>query len=196
MKIGMIFECGPDGADKKVGEWLAKRIRQDLELMSITLDNKPNLVSECGRSTADLIAQGCERVLIFWDLYPPWRKDGERPCRKEDRENILQSLKEAGVPLKFVSLICITEELEAWLIADGRALSVFLSTPSHPVRIKDEKKPERVRNPKKKLLKLFRETIGKEYVDMLHAEKIVRNLPDFKKIRRAASFLRFEEKLN
>jgi hypothetical protein len=193
MKVGMIFECGKEGADKKVCEYLAQKLLPDIEISSITLTNKPKLLRECGEQTAMLLKEGCEQVLIIWDLYPPWREHNEKPCRKEDRERIFSSLKEAGVTSPNVYLICIREELEAWLIADGRALSTVLSTPAHPVKIKDTKKPDNVKNPKGKLRKIFKETIGRDYNDMVHAEKIVRELPDMKK--RSPSFVRFAAKL-
>jgi hypothetical protein len=48
MKIGMILECGPSGADKKVCEHLAKQLLPDIEITSFTLDNKPKMIAECG----------------------------------------------------------------------------------------------------------------------------------------------------
>lgn len=165
----------------------------DIEISSVTLDTKMNLIAECGEHAAILLSEGCERVLIIWDLYPAWHE--EKPCRKEDREQIFTSLKEARVSSPNVYLICIREELEAWLIANGRALSRLLSTPTHPVKIKDAKKPDLVKNPKGKLRNIFNENTGKDYHDMVHAEKIVRKLPDFNKIKHSLSFERFVAKL-
>ncbi|MGE0825386.1 MAG: hypothetical protein AB7G75_27675 [Candidatus Binatia bacterium] len=123
MKVGMIFECGPDGADLQVCRYLARLLQSDIEIAHVTLDNKPKLVSECGAAAARLLAEGCERVVIVWDLHPPWRSNKQKPCRKEDRETISSALSRAGVDAQQVSLVCIEEELEAWLIADGRALT-------------------------------------------------------------------------
>ena len=134
MKIGMIFECGPEGADKKVCEYLARQLVPNLEISSIPLDTKPKLVADCGEVTAILLSEGCERVLIIWDLFPSWNK--EEPCRKEDREQIFESLKQAGVSSPNVYLICIREELEAWLIADGQALSKVISNYTNPIKLK------------------------------------------------------------
>ena len=52
MKVGIIFECGPDGADRKVCEHLAKRIKPDLKIESVTLDNKPKMIRGCGQRAA------------------------------------------------------------------------------------------------------------------------------------------------
>jgi hypothetical protein len=46
LKVGLILECGPDGADKKVCEYLAgvhlaRLIGAAVETSSVTLDNKP-----------------------------------------------------------------------------------------------------------------------------------------------------------
>lgn len=191
----MIFECGQEGADKKVCEYLARELSPDIDIISVTLNSKPKLLRECGEKTATLLEDGCERVLIIWDLYPPWRGHHEKPCRKEDREQIISSLNNADVTSPNVYLVCIREELEAWLVADGRALSTVISTKAHPVKIKDEKKPDSVKNPKGKLRKIFTENTGKDYNDKIHAEKIIKALPDWKKIRRSSSFKRFISKL-
>lgn len=196
MKVGMIFECGPDGADKSVCEHLVRMLDPDIEIApSVTLGNKPNLLSECGSSAAQLLTDGCDRIIIVWDLYPAWREKGQRPCRKEDCEIIMNSLATAGVTPANVYLVCIEEELEAWLLADGRAISAVLSKPTHPVKVKDKKKPEGIKNPKKQLNKIFQENTGRPYVDRQHAKMIVEELEDLNKLRRCITFVRFAEKV-
>jgi hypothetical protein len=189
MKIGLILECGPEGADKKVCELVIRRIAAEIEVITVTLDDKPNLVQNCGRAAAQLFSDGCDRVVIVWDLHPPWRD--QRPCRKEDRENIRQSLNNAGLSGASVYLVCIEEELEAWLIADGRALSAVLSRPTHPVTISHTRRVHQVRNPKAQLTKIFQQYAGTRYLDLTHAEKIIRELPDFSQLRRCETFARF-----
>ncbi len=193
MKVGMIFECGPQGADKKVCEYLAKRVRSDLEIKSETLNDKPNLIAECGTVAAELLEDGYERVVIVWDLYPAWRR-GTRPCRKEDRDGIMDSLTSAGVELDKVALVCIEEELEAWLLADNRAISEVLSRPTHKVNIGRQRNPQRG-NPKKRITKLFYENIGRPYRDLKYAEMIVQAIPDLQRIRRIDTFRRFALKV-
>ncbi len=97
VKVGMIFECGPEGADKQVCEHLATLIRPDIQIEGVTLTNKQRLISECGQAAATLLASGCERVLIFWDLWPPWGGRQSRPCRKNDRQRIWEALVAAHV---------------------------------------------------------------------------------------------------
>ena len=195
MKVGMIFECGPDGADRKVCEHLTRRLLPDIEIVSVTLDNKPKLVADCGLAAARLLREGCDRVVVVWDLHPPWRTKGLRPCRRDDRQAILGSLTKARVRPSQVSLVCIAEELEAWLIADGRAVSTVLSRSAHPVRVPDVKRPERTRKPKTHLNKVFQRYSGRPYVDRIHAKMIVEALPDLTRIKRCATFVRFAVKV-
>ena len=58
-KIGMIFECGPQGVDKQVCEYLAGHLRADVELAFSTLDNKDNLLRDAGKAAKQLLADGC-----------------------------------------------------------------------------------------------------------------------------------------
>ena len=194
MKVGMIFECGPDGADRKVCEHLAKRIKPDLKIESVPLDSKPKMIRGCGQRAALLLAGGCERVVIVWDLYPAWRERGAKPCRKEDRDSIMRSLKAADVDTDKVFLVCIEEELEAWLLADHRATSQFLSKPHRKVKLRPQRFPERD-NPKKRLRKIFNKHIGRDYVDRDHAENIAKAIPDFKRLRKVETFRRFALKI-
>jgi len=198
MKLGFILECGPQGADLKVCKNFVSRIRPNDEFFPITLDNKPKLISGCGKAALQLLNSGCDKIFIIWDLFPDWRDDRTRPCRNEDVTSIINSLNSAQVPLSKVSLVCIEQELEAWLIADGRAISDFLSTPTKAVLIKHETRPDRVQNPKKKLNQYFTQNRGNgyNYIDYLHAEKLVALIPDFKKIKKSESFKRFYFKLS
>ena len=75
MKVGMIFECGPKGADQQVCKYLAQRLLPDIEIVPpITLGNKPRLLSDCGPAAANLLREGCERIIIVWDLDSLWEK--------------------------------------------------------------------------------------------------------------------------
>lgn len=191
MKIGMIFECGPNGPDQQVCEYLVNRLEPEYEISSATLNNKPNLLSDCGPAAATLLEGGCDRVVIIWDLYPAWRKKGERPCRREDREAIFQSLANADVDSSRVYLVCIEEELEAWLLADERALIQVLSRPTHPVKLNRIKNTEEVTNPKARLTQIYKENRGHKYNDLTDAIRIVRAIPDYGRIQRCRTFQRF-----
>jgi hypothetical protein len=196
MKLGMIFECGPQGADKKVCEYLVQKICPGIEIVSITLDNKQKLLRDSGSSAALLLSQGCSYVLIIWDLYPPWGARGQRPCRHEDRQAVLQGLQQANVQIDLISLVCIEAELESWLLADERALSEVLSRPTYHARVPRQRAPETIQNAKGKLRDIYRQQAGRVYNDQIDAIRIVQAMPDLNRVRRACgTFCRFEEKL-
>lgn len=194
MKVGFIFECGPAGADVQVCEFLARQIVPGIESVSRTLDNKPGLIQDCGLVAAKLLEDGCERVLIVWDLRPALT--GKKPCRKHERETVLSRLDAVGVADKPIFLICIEQELESWLLADEVKISAYLSTAAHPYVAKRVSKPDRESNPKAAMMNHFKSTLGRRYEDRIHAIKVLRAADtDFKKLRRSPSFARFEQKL-
>ena len=122
MKLGFVVECTVDGPDEKVYPLLARRIRSDIEIYKpVTMGDKRSLITECGPWVATLLQRGCDLVLIAWDLRPRWKEDGV-PCLTFDRTLILQSLTDEGVDLNKVGLVCNITMLEAWLLADKRAI--------------------------------------------------------------------------
>jgi len=196
MKLGLIVESGPQGAEVQVLPYLAEQIVPGVKVSPVTFRNKPDMIANCGPAVVNLLNDGCDKVLIIWDLYPAWRESGCRPDCVEDCQAIRQSLRTANVADDGrVVLICIREELEAWLVADGRALSAALSRPTHRVRVRDTKNPDTANNPKTRLRRIFRQHGHGDYSDRTHAIRIVRALPDHNRIRRSQSFQRFSSKL-
>jgi hypothetical protein len=194
MKIGFIFECGPQGADKQVCEFLAREIRPEITPVSRTLDNKPRLLQECGLVAANLLDDGCQRILIIWDLRPAW--PGKKNCRKVERNAVLDSLAKAGLVGKPVFLVCVEQELESWLFADEAKISAYLSTDAHAYSAKRVRSPDLVQNPKSVMMSHFKDARGWRYEDRIHAVKIMRSgNTDLKKLRRSPTFSRFETKL-
>jgi hypothetical protein len=199
MKIGFIFECGPEGPDVQVCRQLVRTLDPAIQFISSTLDNKKKLIEACGPVAKALLSE-CEKVIVVWDLYPPWRERGMKPCRHEDRQAIFLSLQAEEVDLNKVFLVCIQEELEAWLLADDRAVAAVLQPLKHPHpvgRITRNSNPDRIRNPKRMLTKIFIRELGpsRRYVDYRHALLIANEITDFRKIRRSASFVRFALKV-
>ncbi len=196
MKVGFVFECGPQGADKQVCEFLALRIRPEILPVSRTLDNKPNLLKDAGKVAAALLAEGCERVLVVWDLRPAWPDKKDKPCRKDERDAILNAITNAGIANHPVFLVCVEQELESWLLADEAMISAFLSTEAHPYAAKRVRQPDRVPNPKTVLMNHFKVARGWRYQDHSHAIKVLNaTATDLKRLRRSPSFVRFESKL-
>jgi uncharacterized protein DUF4276 len=178
-----------------VCEYLVRQLHPHTEVVSVTLTEKRNLISHCGEAAAQLLRDNCQRVVIVWDLYPPWRNKGEKPCRYEDRKAILESIQQAGVTSQNVHLVCIREELEAWLIADNRAIEIAISklVDHKRPRIAKVADPDSVSKPKVRLMKIFKQHTPRQYEDHIHAVKIVRELESlgFNRIRRSKSFARF-----
>jgi len=196
MKIGLIFECGPQGADQQVCEYLAGKLRPGVTLVPRTLDNKANLLASAGLVAADLLADGCERVLIVWDLRPAWPDKTHKPCRRNERVALLDGLAKAGVGGAPVFLVCIEQELESWLLADEAKISAYLSTAAHAYKAARTAKPDRSQQPKARMMRHFKAARNWHYEDRVHALKILKEgEPDWRKLRRSESFARFEAKL-
>ena len=197
MKIGLIFECGPQGADKQVCEYLGKTLLPDATFVSRTLDTKPNLLAQAATVTAALLADGCDRVLIIWDLRPAWPDKVYKPCRHLERTALLGTLQQAGIGQNNqVFLICIEQELESWLLADEEKLSGYLSTGAHGYQAGRVRHPDRERQPKAAVINHFKQARGWRYDDKVHAIKVISNGSiNISRLRRSASFGRFESKL-
>lgn len=191
MKVGLVLECGPQGPDELVCEYLIKQLRPGTTVTSATLTNKSILIRDCGTATANLLRSGCDRVVIVWDLRPTWGSRKAQPCRRRDRNAIFASLSAAGIASPNVFLVCIEAMLEAWLLADERALTERLHNPSHPRQIKRVRNPESVIDPKAALISLFRQHGRPDYTDRTDAIKIARAIPDWNRLRRCDTFARF-----
>jgi len=209
MKIGCIFECGKDGPDIQVCRYLVDKLNSvynnlnlNIEFKSISIGNKTNkdiLFENCGPAAKKMLEiDRCEKVIILWDLYPNHKE--EKPCRRQDREKILDKLNAQGVDLNRVSLVCICQEFEAWLLADHRAVENMIAELKHPHsvgKIPKCKKPDSVNKPKTRLTKIFNQELGKHrrYIDYQDAIKIAQNITDFNKIKNSESFRRFALKV-
>ena len=198
MKIGFIVECGPQGAETQVIPYLAKMIRQDIEPDVIPLDKKPILKRDCGEFARKLLNEGCRMVVIVWDLLPDWQEYEGKGCQHDDRMEIFSSLKAAGLKLedKRIRLVCIHKMLEAWIMAEEKAIATFLSSEAHRVSVRKQKDPEAIRDPKAALTRIFKQSKSQHrlYLDRDHAIKILMKA-DLNRLRRCNSFRRFEEKL-
>ncbi len=194
MKVGMIFECADEGPDLKVCTHLAKLIRSDISVVPDALGNKRRMREECGESAATLLADGCKRVLIIWDLYPSFKRDAD-PCRHNDKESIYESLIMAGVSSNNVELICIEAELETWLVADYRAVRDVIQQWAPKANIGRLKRALESNDPKDILDSLFRTHANRPYQPHVHAEEIVKAMPNLSRLNRVESFQRFKRKL-
>lgn len=193
MKIGLILECVDNGPDQKVCEHAVERLVPGTDTEPFPLGNKKKLIANCGWAAKALLNdRGCDRVIIVWDLFPAWNGP---PSARGDEAQIQAELRKENVPLERISLICIEQELEAWLLADERALLKIIPRPTHPVpaaklRIHDGN-PDTVQGPKERLKQLFRIYGGRTYNSHIHADHIAQAVEDCTKMRRSPSFRRF-----
>lgn len=196
MRVGMIFECKKDGPDFRVCSYFAERLWPGIEIDPVTLGDKPTLVAECAKSAKLLLEDGCDRVLIIWDLRPPFPEDERLDCVREC-DLVKKALQTAGVNSPNVHLITIREELEAWFLADRNAIREFLRTEAHDVDLPSWKNPEKVKQPKAALINEFKRSprLHCRYFDMTHALPIAQRC-DINRLRRVQSFARFAQKLN
>lgn len=199
MKVGILIECGREGLEdvlvRRICDLLYTHAGEPTEIDILPMDNKGQLIRDCGAAVAGLLANGCDRVVVLWDERPAWPKIGERLCWHNDRTDILANLKRANVRQQSVSLVCIEREFESWLLYDHRMISAVLSTDAHPVRIAAQRNPHRMTNPKGTMTSLFREHRGWKYVDIQYARDFAQNLSDLARLRRCATFKRFAEKV-
>jgi len=193
-EVALISESGLRGPDLRVLSFAAGKIAPEIKVVPVPMNNKPNLQKNCRPAARKLIDDGCDHIFIIWDLYPS--HSAQKPCRKCDVDMIRSSLANSGVDLDKVSLVCVEQELESWLIADRRALVAVLSTREHPVSpnlMRKQRNPDIVSNPKGMLRSIFKKSGSKrsDYDDQEHAILIAQSIPDCRYLSNSPSFRRF-----
>lgn len=198
-RVGILVECGPDGLEfhvcRKICALIARENGIVIEPEIIPMTNKLLLIERCADTVRTLFfKQKCERVVILWDERPAWPDRDERLCWHRERVRILESLRAAKLHNRPISLVCIEREFESWLLHDHALLSVLLSRETRPVRVPRQKKPDRINNPKGRMMTLFREH-GATYVDVQNARRIAEELESLDRLRRCPTFRRFAERV-
>ena len=196
-RLGLVLECDTGGPDELVFRCLARRLSPS--------GNEPSVIPACMGSKERLMEDGisraktlievehCDLVLIVWDLKPLWEKPPARKCIDEANilRGMLSQLKKA-ISNK-IKLLCLTWELETWLIAEDRAIREYLSKPAHPCLFETPKKLKNVTDPKAHLDKAFKNFRGKSrrYEDRIEAIQLIQRWPDLKRVLSVQSFKRF-----
>ena len=198
-RVGILVECGQGGLEDVLCRRICVLLREDtgveFEIDIVPMDNKRNLIQDCGTATALLLESGCDRVVILWDERPAWPRKGDPLCWHNDRLDIRASLRRAGVDYRSVHLVCIEREFESWLLRDERMLSCVLSTEVRKVRVSAQPNPHRMTNPKSRMNSLFQKYRGWKYVDIQYAAAFARCLRDLAHLRRCRVFRRFSERV-
>lgn len=203
MKIGLVVECGPDGAETKIIPHLLRLHRGDVEFaIPSTMDSKGKLMKEGIISAKNMVIDGCDKVIVIWDLLPAFPDEDQAACLKIEKDYLLQQIGELDDDIaEKIFLVCVPNMLEAWLIADERAvLAMFEDHASRYHRNKDikfskVKDPETVPDPKSMLMSKYQKCrLRGEYADAIHGPRIAKKIDNYKRISRCTSFCRLIEK--
>ena len=192
MKLGLVLECDSGGPDELVLTCFARRLFPDITVQATALGSKYHLFNSGVEAAAELIESSeCDLVLIAWDLKPYWN-DATPDCEAEADElrEKLKSLDPATAAK--IKLLCLTWELETWLIADPRAVNAHLSNAAHKSRFRCPS-PLTKTDAKAFLDKECRRHRGRSrrYVDFWEAIRIARLITDTSKLEDIPSFARF-----
>lgn len=193
MKLGLVLECGIDGPDALVLTCFARRLQPEIEVETAGMGSKEALFAGGIEAAENLIgSSGCDLALIVWDLKPYWEDADEKNCKSE--ADLLRSKLEGvddAVRSK-IRLLCITWELETWLIAEPAAVVDYLSTTTRKA-VFSCKKPLAKNDAKATLDKACKAARGnsRRYEDYREAIRIARHITSTSKLRGVPSFARF-----
>lgn len=199
-RLGLVLECDTGGPDELVFRCLARRLSpesKEPEVFPACLGSKQLEEEAISRAVALVEIEKCDLVLIVWDQKPLWSQIKAKKCL--DEANHLRGfLAKVKAPVRNrIRLLCLTWELETWLIAEDRAVRDYLSTAAHACDFKAPKKMETVDDPKSHLNKAFTSFRGKSrrYEDRIEAIQLVQRWPDLTRVLKVPSFRRFAELL-
>ena len=196
-RLGLVLECDTGGPDELVFRCLIRRFSTkgaEPEVFPVCLGSKRGVMEDAvSRAEALVALDECDLVLIVWDLKPLWDVPPAKKCVDESallREKINEIDPQASSRIR---LLCLTWELETWLIAEDRAVRQYLSKAAHPCKFQAPKKLDNVTDPKSYLNKAFTSFRGKSrrYEDRIEAIQIIQQWPDLTRVSKVASFRRF-----
>ncbi len=121
-KVGIIIEAPKDSGDQKVFAWLIEQYCKNIKAIFIGNRNKFELFNDSPDQCENLfIIDNCDEVLIIYDLKP--RFDTRSSQSSTDfKDSLSEKLLSKGLDMEKISIICITQMLETWLIADENAV--------------------------------------------------------------------------
>ena len=135
------------------------RLSPETEVITRSLGNKPAIFGR-GPDVAKALVETdkCDLVMIVWDLKPQWEKPGS--CKTEATTLRLNFDGLPAATKSKISLLCLTFELEAWLLTDDAAVRDYLSKEAHPCTWQVSK-PASYQDAKAQLNKVFSEFRGR-----------------------------------
>lgn len=159
-KIGVIAEDASDIA--VINEILEKYM--DCNAFSIKKfigHGCGKLRNKCGAWAKMLSMSGCEHILVFHDL--------DRNIEVELREELSKKIGKDEYPDSII--VIPIEELEAWLLADSKAIKKVFNLKKSPKKISN---CEIIESPKEHLRDLVWLLGKKRYLNTAHNQKIAR----------------------
>ncbi|MBI4024627.1 MAG: hypothetical protein HY360_06570 [Verrucomicrobia bacterium] len=193
MKLGLVLECDSGGPDELVLTCLARRLASGITVQAVALGSKEQVFLKGPETAAELVESSrCDLVLIVWDLKPYWQPVTGRSCQAETEELRSKLAVLPNATSAKIRLLCLTWEIETWLIADARAVNAHLSTSAHKAKFKCAS-PLSMNDAKAFLDRECKKQRGpaRRYVDVREAIQIAQLIPDTHKARRIPSFKRF-----
>ena len=199
MKLGLVLECDAGGPDELVFKCVAQRLAPGTEVKPITVGKKKGIFERGVETARDLIdVDECDLVLIVWDLKPLW--EDENVAAKSCKDEVAELRKGLAAlepeTQKKIRLLCLTWELETWLIADERAVRAYLSTETHQAKFK-AKSPQSKSDPKSVLNSACKSARGERcgYIGYREAIRIAQLWEDTSQVGTIDSFKRFAKLL-
>jgi hypothetical protein len=121
-KVGIIIEAPKDSGDQKVFTWLIENYCKNICVEFIGNRNKNDLFNDSPDQCEGLFnIDICDEVLIIYDLKPRFNTKSNR-VSANFKSNLIDKLARKGLPMQKISIICIKQMLETWLIADENAV--------------------------------------------------------------------------
>lgn len=121
-KVGIIIEAPKDSGDQKVFAWLIEQYCKNIRVVFIGNRNKNDLFNDCPEQCVGLLEiDNCDEVLIIYDLKPRFDTKSNR-ANVHFQVELTAKLHSMGLDMEKITLICIKQMLETWLIADENAV--------------------------------------------------------------------------
>ncbi len=196
-RLGLVLECDAGGPDELIFKCLSRRLSapdHEPEVIPVCLGSKKGIMEDgVSRAESLVTVEKCDLVLVVWDLKPLWSQIDAKRCVHE-ADDLRAKL--ANLPAnvrKKIRLLCLTWELETWLLAEDRAIREYLSTPAHSCNFTTPSRLHQINDPKSTLNRAFTDFRGKSrrYVDWQEAIQLVQLWADSKKVQKVPSFARF-----
>ncbi len=190
-KIGIITEAPKDSGDQRVFAWLVEQYCKDMNVVFVGNRNKNELLNDSPAQCESLLAiDNCDKVLIIYDLQPRWGKK-QKQENESFEEKLNAKLQARNIDLERVSVVCIKQMLETWLVADENAVRSYKikkhKLTEHEPPFNGGKKQVRNAKPKDLIEKYLSEynptTTALEIIKEANLDKVARRSPslqDFK----------------